>query len=637
MSQVLKVDDSGVTISGLINSHPSYMFYREAAMNSIEATLGYLIKNPDALINDASIHIRTLHLDDLISKNGQTHFKNKLSFLNIGGMTSAELIKAVAIGGTNKTASLNGNFGVGIKTSVLNWSDLVIITYKNNIGHFAYLVKEYDINNVDFTIKAYADNPKDTITECTDWIEENADVRGYNLDHDFTEVIIVGTVANQNTYTHTFGQNAIPSNHIRENLCKRFFRIDPRIKINIDASANGSKKSITFMTFLDAFEEAKKKPHNVSLKDETILLDDGTQIHYFWDGPCGLSRQADGSEYVNKDVQTTQPYLTESSWATAFSGFVWKNEIYDPQVNTHRKWKTVAYRLGIQDNFSHFRIFVEIPDHKASTDQYRTVLRGAGAVNLNFDSDENLYLILSNMPAWFKEKIQETKKESKKDLNEALRSLFLDYQKSNTAKVQTSKNPGIFDKRSQYNDSHNSNTTSNPPANKTGVVQRKFNKPQLADSDSLITIKEASPSEISDFKGKFAYIVERGGDNNSDLLIYNPEYEKFESIAYSAINEIKNLADPDSYIENAKSFARDRIVLKTALWVMISRNQLDESSLSLNGFANVVSSDALHIHVCTTESTFRNEVKSDLQELRRSREREMTIDTNVEEVEESLI
>ena len=637
MSHTIGVDNSGVITSLLVKDHPEWMWYREAIQNALEATKTYISQKN---IESADIKVRKLHLKGLIEQDGFDTFKNKLSVLNLGGMSATELVKALKLGGSGKTASLNANYGVGIKTSVLNWSDLLIITYKNGVGHFAWLGKEYT-NGIDFNIVAYSDDGQGSpVEECTAWIKLNVKDRGYDLTHDFTEVVILGQEVNQDTYENTFGfgpdgeeRKKINAAHIKENLSKRYFRLPNNIKIKIDHSANTFTKEtvntpvITFKTFTEAFEQAKINDKIVGEKPqmETVSTNDGIQIHYYWDGPCGPA-------YVgNPKAPATETFLNGPGWTTAFSGFVWRDEIYDPQVNTHRKWKTVAFRLGIQDNFSYFRIFVEMPDRAVTTDKYRITLQN-GVSELAFDSEENLYMIMSNMPEWYKEKTKETKKDLKTDLDEALRDMFAKYMDLDRPLFgKPSQNQGPVSKRSQ------GQTPSQPskPKGGKGSVQKNFKNPQFNQPD-VPAIREATDEEIKQWqiKDNFGYLIEKGGDNGRDLLIYNPNYKSIEKIASLSVSK---MPDPELYFEVAKEKAKEHLILNSALWVMICRSRIAQEKMSLDEFSISTSSDFLDTYIFARELQVSEDVGRFVEKQKRQDDKVINSDTDVTDLENRLV
>jgi hypothetical protein len=637
MSHTIGVDNSGVITSLLVKDHPEWMWYREGIQNALEATKTYISQNS---IESADIKVRKLHLKGLIEQDGLDTFKNKLCVLNFGGMTATELVKALKLGGSGKTASLNANYGVGIKTSVLNWSDLLIITYKDGKGHFAWLGKEYT-NGIDFNIVAYSDDGQGyPIEECTDWIKSNAKERDYDLNHDFTEVVILGQEVNQDTYLNTFGfgpdgeeRKKVNASHIKENLCKRYFRLPENIRIKIDPTANneaGDKGStVNFMTFVEAFEKAQANPKITMMggeapRVETVTTSDGVKIHYFWDGPCGEA-------YSSPKLPSTEQYLQSWSWPVAFSGFVWRDEVYDPQVNTHRKWKTVAFRLGIQDNFSYFRIFVEMPDRAVTTDKYRATLQ-TGSGELAFDSDENLYMIMANMPEWYKEKTKETKKDLKTDLDEALRDMFARYMELDRPLIgKPSINQGPVSKRTQ---GQGNNQSAKSKGGK-GSVQKNFKNPQFNQPD-VPAIREATDDEIKQWqiKDNFGYLIEKGGDSGRDLLIYNPHYKSIEKIASLSVSK---LPDPEQYFETAKEKAKEHLILNSALWVMICRSRIAQEKMTLDEFGVSTSSDFLDTYIFARELQVSEDVARFVEKQKRQNDKVITSDNDINDLETRLV
>jgi hypothetical protein len=204
MSNTLKFANTGPQMSHMIKDHPKETAVPEAVRNMIEAATAY---KPDETVE---LKIRKLDIaSGLIGWEEQDgkivdRFKNKLSFLNPGGMSASELTTAFTKIGSSvgKENSLDRNYGQGIRTSVLYWSELLCITYKNGVAHYVWLGKE-ELGGNDFQIEIKSADGTDMVQECTDWVVENANQREYNLDEDFTEVILLGKEANP---TQDFGR-----------------------------------------------------------------------------------------------------------------------------------------------------------------------------------------------------------------------------------------------------------------------------------------------------------------------------------------------------------------------------------------------------------------------------------------------
>lgn len=606
--KTIGVNQSGVITSLLVKDHPKWMWYREAVQNSLEATKSYIAEKKVEIPLD--IDIRKLDVAGLIqetTEDGTEYdlYKNKLSFLNYGGMSAPDLIHALKIGGSGKTSSLNANYGVGIKTSVLDFSDLLIITYKDGKGHYAWLGKEYT-NGIDFDIVAYSeDDYGNPVEECTEWIEANAIYRGYDLDHDFTEVIILGREPNQDTFLHPFGFGPqgdeikkVSANHIKENLCKRYARLPQGIQLRLHPSANTNSggSDVIFQTYEQAFDAALD---NEKIEDkprkEIVTTEEGIKIHYFYDAPVG-------ENYVQSKDNATLKYLQRSSWQTAFSGFVWRNEFYDVKADNNPSWRTVAFRLGIQDEFKRFRIWVELPDKAVTTDKYRVELQTESQV-LKFDDDSNLNMIVANMPVWFKEIANSTKKDINTNYNDKLNQLFAEYMDLDRPIIgKPNGHTGSIERRSA------SNTGSKQTKTKggKGSKQRKFNNPSLVGPQTP-EIREDTNKSKSD---NFAEIHLKAGSEGNDLIMINPNYRTIETLATKAA--MKSTSNPEDYFEIAKTMAQDEMVIVIALWLMICRSRLAEESMSSDDFNTCVDSNFLETYVFSREVSILETVKTRL-------------------------
>lgn len=614
MSQTIGIYNGGVITSLLVKDHPIWMWYREAVQNGIEATQSYIAEKN---ISNADIHIRKLHLKGLVNdEDGNDIWKNKLSVLNLGGMDYSQLSRALQLGGSGKVASLNANYGVGIKTSVLDWSDLLFITYKNGIAHYAMLGKQYT-NGIDFDIVAWSDDGEgNPVVECTEWVKNNAAERGYDLDHDFTEVVIMGTEVNQDTFLNTFGwgpdelRNKWKANHIKENLCRRYFRLPENIKIKIEASANTEKttdksRSITFTTFTEAFDKASNTEHLDQVKKEVVETFDGIKIHYFYDGPCG-------EKYSKPDATSTTQFLMNDGWTPAFSGLVWRDEVYDPKWNN--AWRQAAFRLGIQDKFQYFRIFVELPDKSVTTDKYRTSLY-KGSTEIEFASDEMLHMIVAHMPEWFKEKTKETKKDNIGSYEDRLKDMFAKYMDLDRPIIgKPNGDNGTNPKRTVQG----KGSSSKPKGGKGSPKKAKTNPALVSPESPEIIEADESHMKNLNLKNNFCEIVQKGGTNGRDLIVFNPTYKSIEKIAELGVKKTKT---PEEFLQEAKSIAKDYLVLNAALWLMICRSRLMTEKMSLNDFTMSISNDFVDTYLFARELQITEDVKRDIEKTERQQDK----------------
>jgi hypothetical protein len=606
--KTIGVNQSGVITSLLVKDHPKWMWYREAIQNAIESTQSYVTAKKIEIPVD--INVRTLDLVDLIQEikdDNTTYdvFKNKLSFLNYGGMTATDLIHALKIGGSGKTSSLNANYGVGIKTSVLDFSDLLIITYKEGKAHYAWLGKEYT-NGIDFDIVSYSeDEYGNPVEDCTAWVESNAIYRGYDLEHDFTEVIILGKEPNQDTFKHPFGfgpqgdeVKKVYPNHIKENLCKRYARLPKGIRIRLHPSANTNhgNSDVVFQTYEEAFECALD---NEKIEDkprkEIVTTDDGIKIHYFFDSPVG-------ENYVMSNDNATLKYLQRTSWQTSFSGFVWRDEFYDVKTDNTPAWKAVAFRLGIQDQFKRFRIWVELPDKAVTTDKYRVELQTESSI-LKFDDDQTLTMIVAHMPEWFKEIADGTKKEVNVNYNDKLTELFAKYQE-----IDRPIN-GVSNGRSGTQEQRTASNTGSKQTSKKGgkgSKHRNFSNPALVGPRT----PEIGFDDNKSRSDNFVEIHLKAGNDGNDLMLVNPNCRIIETLANRAA--IQSTSDPEDYIETARVLVKDEMVIVIALWLMICRSSYADENMTSDEFSISVDTNFLVTYMFSREISILDTINKKL-------------------------
>jgi hypothetical protein len=272
-----------------------------------------------------------------------------------------------------------------------------------------------------------------------------------------------------------------------------------------------------------------------------------------------------------------------------------------------------------------------MPDRAVTTDKYRVDLY-AGSEKLLFDSDENLSMIVSNMPEWYKEKTKETKKDLKTDLDEALRDLFAKYMDLDRPLIgKPSISQGTVSKRTQGQGLGQAQSKSKGGK---GSVQKNHSNPQfvLPDSPQII---EASENDINvhRLKDNFSILISKGGDNGRDLLIYNPNYKSIEKIASLAT---KNF-DPSAYFELAKEKAKEHLILNSALWVMICRSRIAQEKMTLDEFGVSTSSDFLDTYIFARELQVSEDVGRFVKEQWRQDQKQINTDTDIANLETRLV
>lgn len=602
----IKIANEQLIISSIIQDHPRWIWVRELTQNGIEAISEYLKNNPLSIPQD--IKIRCLDVKNLIYMNDDDTkpiLKNKLSFLNPGGMDQHRLIQMIDMASSGKTQSLDGSYGIGMKSSTLGWTQLLIISYKDGVGHCVGL-KKVMIDHVNFYINTFTE---DDVTgyptiDCTEWIKQNAEERAYDLNQEFTEVIILGNTPQQNTFEEPIEGELTKTNHIRRSLARRYWRTPKHINIALHQSILASKDAKNqegyrnFITYEEAFELAKKNKKNETVpKNETVSTSDGYKIHYFYDPACGKN-------YTEANNPATHMHLETYGWASTFSGLIWRNEIFDIKDVESGSWRAVAPYIGIEDNFKYFRVFVEVPDNFL-TDKYRTHLK-KDSKDYTYDCRENLIMIEQNMPEWFKDLVAKTRLRANDSLKDRLQKL-LDQYKGLNIKIlgMPGQSIGVGGGNKKgggtvYPPNPNPNPNPKPRQPRGG-----FQLPEMI---------EATESQVKeyDIAKHFACVVT--GDKG-DKIIYNPKYPTIENI-------VNGYRPGDSERIWITDIVKDQLILQTAIYVCIHRDRSMRKLTSFDQFRTttlpIVIDTYLDTILVTLGSAITDEVQSERRRLHKS-------------------
>ena len=587
------------------------MWLRELIQNSIDAVIEFLKNTPNDIPQD--IYVRKLDLDNLVYINDDVtkpKLKNKISILNVGGMSQDELNTRIHIGSSGKIQSLEGNFGIGAKSSVLGFSQLLFITYKDGEAYCAGLRKKM-INSVDFVVEVFTEENGFPSFNCTDWVIENAEYRGYNLKNGFTEVILLGESPEQNTYVNTFGKDkTLDTNHIRKELGKRYFRLPANVNIKMHQNVTGSDKAKatsdwkTFTPYPVAFDKTIAKNPKTEARYECVTTSDNYKIHYYYD-------PAKGGEFGDADRPITTAILDTYGWASTFSGLVFKDEIYDhcgiASEPNFSSWQATAPYIGIEGDFKYFRVFVEVPPI-LQPDKYRTFIRKNGE-EFKFNSKENLNMIYSNRPQWFIDLCEKTQLKTNVSLKDKLKELFDQYKGLNMSFEGTPGNHGTstnpFRPKNPRPTPPNPNPTPRPSTGGGGGI----NLPEMI---------EATSQQIKDFnlKNHFAHVQ---STDKGDKVIYNPDYKKIDAVT-SVLQKNEN---EQVWI---KPEVTETFVLQTGLWVVINRSNLQKRGADgFDDFTKSTSSEFIDTYLDTMLVTLQSGIDSVVTSIRNKKTKQELI------------
>lgn len=539
----LKIDNDDFAIQRLLHDSPgSIMAHREMLRNAIEAAVQECVKKG---IASSTILIRVKKILNFFDEYPET--APKLSYYNIGGMSYSELKSSMDFfSRTNKTQSSHDNFGVGAKITALAFSDLLFITYKQGVGHYAL------ISNDGVSVERIGPN------ECTDWIISNAEERGYDTTQDFTEVIFLGKDIKQNTFTHFKGVNSnkMLGNSVVTSLYQRFCDIPENISIIFEQGdgrddtphSAGTRKAwgrgLSFRTREENWARAMKE--NKKCKEFKVCLDDGTVIHYMYDALPDIKPDNENvfemPEIVvgfnSNDTRTSLERIGQHYGSQNFQSLVWgkvgERERYEV-VNVDQ-WKGKATKLGIFNDHKNFKIDVHLPYDQFTSTTYRDRLKYVSDNTRHVAYDDFIPLIREHLPDEYKELIREHNKKSEpKDINERIENELGELYKA----------LGSYGKSSSVNNGSliSKNTRR---SGKTPTPKNPSNRPQPKIFTKTTTV--LFPKFVVDTTLPTFIDYYDGGLTQEDTIYYNPEHktvrELFERVAngideavHSKINE----------------------------------------------------------------------------------------------------
>src|SRR5262245_45158966 len=210
----LHVDDEDFLVASLIERCPKTMMIRELIMNAIEAAR--LAPEGEGLIE-----ISAQPVNDT----------SKLTIWNTGpGMNAADLLHISNIASTiGKEKSLTGNFGMGAKVASLPSNQLGIRYRSCKFGrvHEVILCKREGIYG---RLRRY-DREADDYVEVAEATDIAAN-EGRTLEHDWTEVVLLGNEIDQNTVRDPY--NGDPDQDVQwlaTYLYHRFYRLPDNVRL----------------------------------------------------------------------------------------------------------------------------------------------------------------------------------------------------------------------------------------------------------------------------------------------------------------------------------------------------------------------------------------------------------------------
>ncbi|MCQ2002861.1 ATP-binding protein [Rhizobium sp. NRK18] len=359
----ITIRDIDFTVARQIEQCPKTMMLRELVVNAIEAAA----KAPDGR-RVVEIKGKT------VSECGEAR---KLAIWNTGpGMSSVELDHICDLAASlGKDMALEGNFGMGAKVASLPSNTLgmryrschagvvsqVILGKREGIYGKVWVPVEYSFEEV---------------VDVTDLVRQEEE---YRLDEDWTEVVLFGNRADQDTVADPYGGDPEQDRQwITTYLYHRLYNLPEGVEVYLHEGTHPR----------DGRRQFKTIPERSAAfgRVETVDAGNGIKVHYYYDPPY-----QDGGH--NKSISGS---LT-SSISTA--GIVFRGEIYD--VRKGRKWAADAPAFGIPFGARHISIHIELPNNfQVRHEPYRRFIQLSGGDQRQVAVDDFSEIVFRHRPEW---------------------------------------------------------------------------------------------------------------------------------------------------------------------------------------------------------------------------------------------
>jgi hypothetical protein len=360
----LQVADEDFIVASMIERCPKTMMPRELMMNALEAAR--LASEGNRIVEISAAEVGGVP---------------KLVMWNTGpGMDANELLTICDIASSiGKEKSLTANFGMGAKVASLpsNKLGMRYRSCKNRRVH------EVILCNRDGTYGRLRrrDPQNGEYHEVID-VTTLAVNDGRALNHDWTEVMLLGNDEKQDTVKDPFNGDPVQdAQWLATYLYHRFYRLPPGVKVTLLKGTNkldGNRQFETIPQRLRYFE-----------KHETVCLATGLKIHYLYDAPyeketgTGHNKSVKGA--IASDVST--------------SAIVYKDEMYD--VHRGRAWTFDAPIFGIPFGAKHISVHIELPDSfPVFPEAYRQFLRYSNGEQPQVQTTDFAAVVRDHRPQW---------------------------------------------------------------------------------------------------------------------------------------------------------------------------------------------------------------------------------------------
>lgn len=214
-------------------------------------------------------------------------------------------------------------------------------------------------------------------------VTEEVRADGASLDEDWTEVVLLGMTAEQDTVADPYaGAPAAKRHWLAETLYHRYFDIPAEVEVMIEPDLHWFDEDRPFRTL-------RQRSLTAFAGYEAVQCEDGVTLHYLHD-PAHPQRHWENAS-SDDALQTSNSLVA----------VVWRNEMYD--VRHGSPWLYEAPTYGFTFAARHLSLLVELDDdYPVVPDGYRQFLRYAKGEQAQVRVSDFATLARERQPAWIR-------------------------------------------------------------------------------------------------------------------------------------------------------------------------------------------------------------------------------------------
>ncbi|MBB2201137.1 ATP-binding protein [Gluconacetobacter tumulisoli] len=373
----LRVANESFLVASMIERCPKTMMIRELVVNGIEAAA-------NAPAGQRKIHIDAQRINDA----------TKLCIWNTGpGLSPEELLRITDLASSlRKENSLDKNFGMGAKVASLP-SNRYGLRYRSCKAGRVSEVMLGQRNGVYGRLRQGSDGQE--VIDVSDQVRAEG---LYDLDQDWTEVLLLGNSAEQNTVLSPYDESPrVGADWLPRYLEQRFFRLPARIDVLLSPDVTARRGTFRLRGMVDRLAGFQRI--------ESVTTPNNIILHYGFHAPSGVAPGTSGNGQ---------------------SAIVHRGEMYD--VTSRKSWAREAPIFGIPFGAAFISVFVELPDdYPVWPEAYRQFLRFRGGDQKQVFMVAFAPVVRTFMPDWLKQLIQSLgpqQAEYLDEINDELRDLL---------------------------------------------------------------------------------------------------------------------------------------------------------------------------------------------------------------------